>query len=117
VLTAKHRPGEGLNPTAWSGVGLAILLDQLPPEAERGPEIGGIVTGDGEAGALHPSHEDDPAGERSRSRAITEIRDQPDPVERGEVIMTQLEPTKEQGLKNMNEASKAARECEQTRGY
>ena len=33
-------------------MGLAIFLNQLPPDAERGPEIGGIVTGDGEAGAL-----------------------------------------------------------------
>jgi hypothetical protein len=33
-------------------VGLAILLDQLPPEAELGAEIRGIVTGNGKAGAL-----------------------------------------------------------------
>jgi hypothetical protein len=37
-------------------------------------------------------------------------------MERGEVITTQWELMKEQGLKNMNEARKAAREREQTRG-
>jgi hypothetical protein len=43
--------GEGLNPTAWSGVGLAIP-SIICHRRERDLEIGGIVTGDGEAGAL-----------------------------------------------------------------
>jgi hypothetical protein len=51
-------------------VGLAILLDHLPPDAKGGPEIGGIVTADGEARALQGAVRREGCKDRNRTLGI-----------------------------------------------